>query len=1067
MRKLLFLTALVSCVLFTNAVFGQKVALTGRVTDPTGGYIPGASIKVKNSRSGTIADNFGAFRITVDPGTILVITATGYKQQEVVAKEGGMTVSLEEENKSLSEVIVTAQGIRKRPKELGYSVAKITPEDIVVGHSPQLAASLSGKVSGLAVYNVNNSVDPSVKIVLRGYRSITGDNNALIVLDGLPLPRESSSTMLSALNPNDVESVTVLKGGVAATLYGSDGVNGALVITTKRGSKGRARVTFSNSSNIEQVNFYAQYQDKYGSGSHYAASYGATGYKTNYLDRMKDNWRPFENQQFGDPYNGELRIIGRTLEDSGKLILPYAPIDNVRKDIWDVGFTVNNQASISGGTDNNTFYLSLENNITHGIVPKDKSMRSGVRFAASTETGRFRAGFNAAYVQTDYDRTTFDFYNETINQAAHVPVMRNWQSDKFAHPNGYYNDYYNNPFFQLDNNRTDYGDANISGNLELNLKLTNWLNLYDKIGGINNNRTTKNTTGKFIYNNWAKNKAYVPAPWQWANDYNGINRARTDVQGSVYDADYTENVVNNELQAQLNKDFGDFTTRAILGYSIYRRKTKLVEVSSSSIVVPDVYNVVNRQGELGGGESFSEYRKLGYYADITGGWKNMIFLNALARLDASSKFYKNDRAAELYQIPYYGADLSAVVTELIPNIRNKVLDYFKVRVGYNTNGVDNLGGAGVIYGLDLSYSNASGFPYGNTVGISVGDVLPDSKLKPEIVKTFETGAEVQLFNNRINVDFTWYTVRSEGQVISVRIPNSTGFSNLRLNVGDMKNWGYEVDLKTQIVKSSKFNFDFNVRYSNNENKVLQLSQNVNEFQIAGYSYASSYVVKGDVFPVLKAIPYVRDPATGRVIVNATTGYPLTNGALRSFGRTTPKHILGSGIKLNYSNITLMTNFEYRGGNVMYSDLGRQMTFTGSGKWTENRAPHIFPNSAYDDGTGKFVANTSVNVREAEYALWADYYRLITENFVFPAWFIKMRDVSLMYAFPKSFMGKTKIFSDASIGVYGRNLFMIVDDKNFYTDPEFSFTAGNGLGVSNTAQTPPTRQFGINLNLTFK
>jgi len=1061
MRKL---ASLVLCLLFiVTTALAQKISVTGKVIDDRGVTIPGASVKEKNTKNGVVADNFGVFRIAVAPGTVLVISATGFTAKEVVAASGNVTVELVTENKSLSEVIVTAQGIRKRPKELGYSVARVSAEDIMVGRSPQLAASLSGKVSGLAIYNVNNSVDPSVKIDLRGFRSITGNNNALIVIDGLPLPLESSSTLLSTLNPNDVESITILKGGVAATLYGSEGVNGVLVITTKKGTRGKAKITYSNSTNIEQVNFYADYQEKYGSGSHYATSYGAAGYKPNYLDRMHDNWRPFENQQFGDAYNGELRIIGRVASDSSSLIIPYSPIKDIRKKIWDLGYTTNNQASVSGGNEQSSFYLSVENNYTKGIVPKDKSKRTGVRLAATTESGRFKAGFNASYVQANFDRTTFDFYFETINQAAHVPIMRDWRNNKFANPNGYYNDYYNNPFFQLDNNRTKYTDANIAGNIELNYKLTSWLNLYDKIGGINSNRTTKNTTGKFIYSNWAKSKAFVPAPWQWANDYNGINRALTDIQGAVYDADYTENVVNNDFQAQANKDFGDISLKATAGFSVYRRKTKLVEISSSSIVVPDVYNVANRTGELGGGEGFSEYRKFGYYADATAGWKNMIFLEGMVRVDASSKFYKPTRSSDMYEFPYYGGDLSAILTEIFPQIKSKVLNYAKLRAGYNRNGNDNI----PIYGLDLVYANAAGFPYGGTVGVSVGNTLPKTDLVPEIVKTFEAGTELQLLNNRLNVDFTWYTQRSEGQVITVVIPQTTGYSGLRLNIGDLKNWGYEADVKVQIVKSRKFNADLNIRYSYNENKVLQLAEGVTEFALGGYSYASSYVIKDQPFPVMKAISYVRDPATGRVIVNSTSGYPLTNGPLKNLGRTTPKHILGTGIRLGYGDFNLSANFEYRGGNVMYSDLGRQMTFTGSGKWTDNRDPHIFPNSAYDDGTGKFVANSTVLVRESEYSLWVDYYRNIAENFVFPAWFIKLRDINLSYNLPSGFLTKTNIFSGASVGLYGRNLFMIVDKLNYYTDPEFSFTTSNALGVSNTGQTPPTRQIGVNINLTFK
>jgi hypothetical protein len=253
----------------------------------------------------------------------------------------------------------------------------------------------------------------------------------------------------------------------------------------------------------------------------------------------------------------------------------------------------------------------------------------------------------------------------------------------------------------------------------------------------------------------------------------------------------------------------------------------------------------------------------------------------------------------------------------------------------------------------------------------------------------------------------------------------------------------------------------------NDNEVINLYKGVKEFAYGGFTYASSNAILGQPFPTLKAIPYFRDTATGRVLVSPTTGYPLTNAPLKEFGRATPKHMAGLGTNIQFKAFRFTTNWEYRGGNVMYSDLGRQMTFTGSGEWTENRVPHIFPNSAYRDASNKVVENTSVKTAEAESALWVDSYRLIAENFVFPAWFIKLRDINLSYDVPAGFVSKSRIFSTATVGVYGRNLITIVDKKNDFTDPEFSFTAGNGLGVSTTAQTPPVRQYGITVNLNFK
>ena len=1062
MRK--FLCLLQAFLFYCLTVSAQNRVITGKILDDAGSPIPFATIRIKGNSTGTSADAQGNFRITANSESVLIVSAVNYSTKEIVAGSSEtLSVSLNKGEGLIDEVIVTAQGIRRKPRELGYSVAKVSNQDITVGRSAQLAQSLSGKVSGLAIFNVNNSVDPAVKIVLRGYRSLTGNNDALLVIDGLPMP-PGSSTMLNLLNPNDIENVSVLKGGQAATLYGSDGVNGALVITTKRGAKGKMRVTYNNATNFEKISFLADFQDKYGSGSHYAASFGNAAWKPDYLERMKDNWRSYENQQFGDQYDGSIRPAGRTLEDGSFYELPYSAIAGERKRIWNTGVTTNNQLSLSGGNDNSTFYLSVENNLAQGIVPEDESRRTGVRLAATTESGKLKAGFNLAYVQADYDRTTFDFYNETINQAAHIPLskLRDWRNNKFASPNSYYNDYYTNPYFRLDNDRTNYEDNNITGNIEVTYKLTDWLQFYNKLGVMNNIRNQQNTVGKYNYSSWAKSKAVVPDPWD-QGDGAGITRTITDLAGSVYDATFSENIINNEMQLQAEREFGDFSTKGLVGFSIYDRKQKAVEVSSGSIVVPGVFNVGNRQGELGGGSGVTRYRKFGYYADLLAGWKDLIYLHGSFRYDGTSKFYKPERDPSTYQYPYYGVDVSINLTDLVPGIQSKVLNYAKLRAGVSKNVADNI----ALYGLDPTFPNAGGFPYGNTVGITVGDILPDPNLLPETVKSFEAGGEFQLLDDRLNLDFTYYTQKTTDAVITVRIPNTTGYTNLRLNVGETKNWGYEADLRAQIVRARKFKWDFSVRYSYNDNKVVELYPGVSEFLLAGYAYAGSFVIKGSPFPMIRAIGYIRDSATNRVMVDRNSGYPISNGPLKTLGRALPKHILGWGTTVRFGDLALTGNFEYRGGHVLYSDLGRQMTFTGSGGWTENRAPHVFPNSAYNDGTGKIVENTSVMTREAEYDLWVTHYRIITENFTVPAWFIKLRDVNLSYTFPTDLISKTKVFGGASIAVYGRNLFTIVDSRNDFVDPEFSFTTGNGLGISNTNQTPPVRQYGVNVNLTFK
>ena len=1038
-------------------------ALSGKVSNPEGEPLVGASVVVKGTSIGALTDAEGTFSLAVpNDAQTLVFSYVGFKSQEIpVGADNNYNIELA--TGQLEEVVVVAQGLRRNQREIGYSYSKVNTDDITVGRSPQLAQALSGKVTGLAVYNVDNSVDPRVKIVLRGYRSLTGNNDALIVVDGI----QTTSSVLSLINPNDIENVSILKGGQAATLYGSAGINGALVITTKKGAKGRLKVNYSNSTNFEQISFLPDFQDQYGSGSHYYQPFGTPGYSDDYLERMKGNYRTYENQQYGDPYDGSVRILGRVTESGNKLMRPYAAIPNIRRKTFDTGLSTNNQLTFQGGDEVSSYYLSLENQKINGIVPKDKSNRTGIRVSASKAYNRLSTSFNASYTQNAIDRTSTDFYFWVLNQPAHIPLneLKDWQTNEFANPNGYYNDYYNNPYFMADNDRSKYKDANLSGNVFLNYKIAEWLQVNNRLGVMNNSNTGKSRTGKFLYSDWAKNEAFVPDPW--TQDYLGISRANSDIVGNVNDFSSTLNIINNEFQVQLSKDFGSFSNKLALGSSVYQSTTKSISVGSNSIVVPDVYNVSNRQGELTGGESNTMVRRYGYYADLTTNFKNWLILNGTFRYDATSRFFKPDRDKSYWSYPYYGVGLSLIATDAIPRLKSDFLNYAKLRINYNKNANDNI----PLYGLDLAYNNAAGFPYGNTVGIEVGNTLPDANLKPESVYSKEVGGEFVLFNNRLTLDASAYTQSSKDQVITVKITNTTGFSNLLINVGETKNWGYEADLKFLIARNSKFHWDFGIRYSYNDNKVVELYPGIDEFEINSLSFganASTNIILGQRFPMLKSDGFQHAPdGSGYVLVDPTTGYPLLESTLLQRGGTLPRHIAGLGSKISYGGWGLNFNFEYRGGNVMFSELGPVMTFTGSGAWTTDRAPHIFPNSAILNADGKTVTpNTTVKVQEAEYALWVDNYILSGESFTNKAWFIKLRDVNLSYTFPKSLISKSKVFSGASIAIYGRNLLTIVDKLNYYTDPEFSFTTGNGQGISTTNQTPPVRQYGINLNLSF-
>ena len=1050
MRKLLSLFSVL--MLFSIMAVAQTKIITGLVKDEKGEAVGFATVTEAGTKNTVKADANGIFTIKVKENAELLITAVGYTERTVVAAGKNVNVTLTTKNEDLKEVVITSGlGVKKRPKEVGVAQSTVNDKDLTNGKSPQLAQALSGKVSGLTVVNANNSVNPAVKIVLRGYRSMTGNNEALIVLDGVPVPQNA----IAYLNPNDIDNVTVLKGGQAATLYGSDGVNGALLINTKRGSKAKPTVTFSSAVNVEELSFLPKFQDEFGSGSDYGG-----------ID-PSGNFRTYENQQYGDRYDGSIRPLGRRLEDGSVLELPYSAIPNERKKVWQKGTTFTNDISVSGGDQNSRFFLSFQDAKITGIVPKDENRRNSVRMSATKEFGKFTASFVGNYIQERLNQTTSDFYFNIINTAAHIPLtqLKDWKNNKFANPNVYFNDYYENPWFELDNARQRINNNYFNGNVQLDFRPVSWVTVTERIGIALTNQFGKSWQGKFLFTDYAAHEAQVPAPFP--NDYDGINRATTNILGGVNDFSSYGRRINNDLFATAKKKFGKIEATAILGSNIQIRKSQSVSVGSSSVLIPELYNVAFRTGELTGGGSESEIRKYGVYGDLTLNYKDFLFVHGTGRFDGSSVFYAKGRDKSLYQYPYYGIDASFIVTEAVPSIKNDVLDYLKLRAALNKNGNDNLGA----YGIALTYGVGGGFPYGNTVGTTVGDNFPDALLGPEFVTSREFGFEAALFKNRVNVDFTAYNQSSKKQILPITLTPSTGFASATVNIGETKNWGYEANLKAQVIKNKNLTWEVSARYSFNNNKVISLFQDLQRLTPygGGFTYAQTTAEIGLPFPYLRASAYARDSATGRVLVTESDGYPVTASSLVGFGNSLPKHQLGLGTTLRYKGFSFSANAEYRGGNVVYHDIGRQMTFTGSAKVTTlyGRAPFIYPNSAYvESSTGKTVVNDKIPVQNGHYTVWVTYYRQIAENFITSGAFWKLRDVSLSYDLPKSILDKVKFMKRATIGVYGRNLLTLLPSNNWYTDPEFSTTTGNGLGINSIGITPPVRAYGANLSITF-
>ncbi len=1062
MRKITSLFTML--MLLTALAFVQNRTITGTVTDENGAPVFGASIKVKGTRTGVAADNNGMFRIFAKTGDILVITGGIEPTEVTVGAESNITVRAKRTVTTGTEVIVTALGIRRRPKEVGYANTTVKAEQITNGQAPKLGQALSGKVAGLTIYNTNNSVNASPRVILRGNRSITGGNTALIVVDGVPVPDNT----LDYLNPNDVESVSVIKGGQGGTLYGPDGVNGILLITTKKGG-GKPQINFTTTTNFEEVAYLPKFQKEFGSGS----GYGLT---------LQEDYRPFENQQYGDRYDGSLRSAGRKLQDGSFQVYPYEFVPGIRKRMWDLGVSTTNDISIRGGDANSSFYLSFQDAYIKGIVPKDVLHRDDIRFNGSRTYGKFKASFDGTFAIDRVKRTTTDYYFFALNTPAWIPVdkLKDWQTNPFANPNGYFNDYYDNPWFRLDNSRSDARNNYFNGNVTLSFKPVSWLEFNLRLGTAITNSFSKSWTNRFDYSEYAKgNLAVKPTTADPKyNDYSYVWRARNSpITGAVGDAAGLGWRTNSDFFVTIDKTWGNWSHKLIVGNNIQDRKSKNLNVGSTSVIIPDLFNVGNRAGELTGGESNTQIRKIGNFADYTLGYHDMVFLHGSWRQNLSSVFFSQDRDTKdkrkLFHFPFYGVDLSLVVTEAAPSLKSDVLNYLKIRASYNKNGNDNLGP----YSLLPTFSPGAGYPYGGNVGVTVDNTFPDPSLQPEFVYTKEVGFEASFWKNRINADFSYYFQDAKQQVFNVAISSTTGYTATLLNAGTLKNKGLESELKVYLMRKKNWNIDVFGNYSWNTNKVTALFGGLTELTMNTTGSENFIVARiGQPFPLLKTTFFAFDSSSGKTIINTADGWPTIGNGLKTQGRTIPKDDLGLGFRVNYKWVTLTANAEFRGGYVVYSDMAQDMSFTGSSAATTryHRQQFIWPNSVYWDGS-KYVTNTNYVVDNyiSIYEGWGDYsfsrsVLNIGDWFTYSGNFWKIRDVSLDFAFPQKWYHGFKALKQVDLSFFGRNLFTWRPKDNIYTDPEFSaFGANaNGVGLNTTGNTPPVRQYGATLKVTF-
>jgi len=1006
--------------------------ITGKVTDTKGEPLIGASVLVLKTTVGTVTDLDGSYSIALPAGSnVLSVSYTGFSTKEIeVGNQSVINVELEE-GEVLQEVIVTAMGIQKQPREVGFSVAQIKSEDLTQAKVNRLQNGLVGKVSGLNVSTVNNGVGADTRIVLRGIRSLTGNNQALLVVDGTPMPL----SFISSINPNDVENVNVLKGANAATLYGPEGVNGVIVVTTKKGSaSNRPQITIGNSTLFEKVSFLPAFQTRFGSGS----STNAFG------DGIYD---PIENQSWGTEFNGQPIEIGQVTEDGKVQTVPYSYLPNEKFNFWDIGQNIQNDVSVTTGDKNSNFFFSVQNVGIKATMPSDASNRTTIRLNAGKTMGIFNAGMNFGYAQTATDRTTqgSNVYWHVMNSPGNIPITSYSDLNSYwGNRNNYYNDYYPNPYATINdyrqNNRTD----DFFGNIVLGLKPAKWLNITNRLGYNMNSYFEHNINRNAVYSEYAiHHRSFAAA---------GERKA------SVSDYNYFYTRLNNELVVTAEQNVGKLNVKGLLGNLTRQTFSKGTSVSGSNLVIPTLFNVGNRTGEPGASSNFYDSRLSSVFGSVSFGYNNLLFVELTGRNDWDSRLPVTDRS---YFYP--GVSASLIVTDLLPGLaEGNLLSSMKLKGAYASTGNVNVG----TYNLESTFSQAGGFPYGSLPGFTADDNINNPAIRPEIVKSTEFGAEFAFFNNNVLFDVAYYNQNNNDQVIPVSISNSTGFSSALLNAAEFNNWGWEFDLKfLPVVRIGDFRWELSTNYTFNNSEVLSIYEGLNELGIGN----TSYVIVGYPAFVHKLKDWLRTP-DGRVIIDPISGYPQQNPVNTIFGNTNPKHIVGLNTDFAFKNLSLKVVAEYRGGAFIFNQIGQNADFTGvtalSG--TNGRQRFVFPNSAYSkDGGTTYVDNTDIVVKDAHYSfLQASAFRAVQSNYYSSASFWKLREVVLSYNVPTKLLSGGKYIKGASVSLVGRNLLMFRPDTNQWTDPEFANTTGNAVGYTTLGQSPPTRIFGFNVNLTF-
>ncbi|GHB63128.1 SusC/RagA family TonB-linked outer membrane protein [Persicitalea jodogahamensis] len=1014
-----------------------QTQVSGTVTaEKDGSSVPGVSVAVKGATQGTLTDASGTYSIRVNPNTTLVFSSIGYTTKEVaVGNRSIVNVTLAEDTKLLNEVVVTALGISREKKALGYSAQGVDSEELVQNRQTNLVNALQGKVAGVTINSTGGAPGQGARILIRGINSIDvgRDNQPLFVIDGILLDNSTStqgsgaelrgmSNRAADINPDDVESINILKGGAATALYGLRGANGVVVITTKSGKSGALRANFSSTYGVENVNKFPETQDKY-----------TIGYSGEY-----------------DP-NSFWPSWGPTVEDAKKIdpTHPDKLYDHFR-DAYQQGQQFQNNLSFSGGTDKVTFLSSISHLRHEGVIPFTNFNKISARLNAQVKfSEKFTTSTNLNFINSGGDRYNADRFNESLNYWSPRYDVRD-----YIKPDGTMKTYgNNNPIYGAYTNKLNDNVNRLIGGVNFNYSPLAWLSFNYRAGldtySDDRLRTAPGPRG------FADEDTYEDNGLGFVYQYHTAFRSIT----STFTASGTANLGQN-LKGTLR-----------VGHDLYDRKIRSFGAEGNELTVYNYFDLRNAR-TITPTQRAEDYRLMGIFGELTLDYKDFLFLTLTGRNDITSSLLAPNNS-----FFYPSASVGYVFSQQF-NMPAYV-SLGKIRASYAKIGKDALP-----YSTTTGYAAYNSLPTGVT-GFSRGSRLGDPTLRPEFTETYEGGLELGFFGNRLGLDFTYYHSLSKDQIINVNVSSSTGYATAAVNSGTMRNQGVELTLRGTPVKKNDFSWDANLNFSANRNSVVSIREGLTEISLASqFGYSGSTVtqklIPGEAYGNLYGTSYQRyyansaeeDPRrvdTSRPIVIGSDGFPVRNSAQKLLGNALPRWVGGLNNTFKYRDLSLSVLFDAQVGQDRYNQLDNFFSAFGIAKYTEDRNETLVFDGVLADGTpntkavfkGQGVGPDGVNYGNGYYR---NVYRGVSENFVEDASWVRLRSLRLAYNLPASILKKGPI-RNVQLSVTGNNLWLATKYRGY--DPEASsFNSGSNVTGFTGFVYPAVRSYLFTLNVGF-